>query len=83
VAAAVIDAYKDFDLEQKSRQAKKTLEDISDRKNEVEENLRSFERRKQSFLENNPNTGLGEVLANQLSDLEAKKKDIMKEGAKK
>lgn len=77
VAAAVIDAYRDFDLEQRSLQARKTLEDIASRKNEVEDSLRSFERQKQNFVENNPRTGLGGVLANQLADLEIKKKELL------
>jgi capsular exopolysaccharide synthesis family protein len=77
IAAAVIDAYREFDLEQKTMQARKTMEDIAARKTEVEDSLRGFERQKQSFIENNPNTGLGSVLANQVSDLEAKRKLLM------
>ena len=64
---AVIDAYRDYDLEQKSRQGRKTLEDIASRKAEVEENLRSLERSKQNFMEKNPK-GLGAALAVQLAD---------------
>ncbi|HBA62169.1 MAG TPA: hypothetical protein DCZ92_15420 [Elusimicrobia bacterium] len=77
IVSAVIDAYADFDLEQKTRQARKTMEDISGRKNEVEDSLRSYERQKQNFVENNPKTGLGDILANQLSDLEARKKELL------
>ncbi|PIU20792.1 MAG: hypothetical protein COT18_00425 [Elusimicrobia bacterium CG08_land_8_20_14_0_20_59_10] len=77
IVAAVIDAYRDFDLEQKTLQARKTLRDIADRKNEVEDSLRSYERQKQKFMETNPKTGLGSVLANQLSDLEARKKELL------
>lgn len=74
---AVVEAYKDYDLEQKSKQGRKTLEDIAARKNEVEENLRSLERSKQNFLEKNPKTGLGAALANQLADLEIRKKQLL------
>jgi len=77
IASAVIDAYRDFDLEQKSRQARKTLEDISARKTEVEDNLRTLERQKQNFVERNPKTGLGSALANQLADLEIKKREML------
>jgi tyrosine-protein kinase Etk/Wzc len=77
IAAAVIDAYRDFDLEQKSRQARKTLEDISARKTEVEDSLRTLERQKQNFIERNPKTGLGSALANQLADLEIKKRELL------
>ena len=77
IVLAVVDAYRDFDLEQKSMQARKTLADISARKDEVEESLRSLERQKQSFVEKNPKTGLGAALANQLADLEIKKRQLL------
>ena len=77
IATAVIEAYKEFDLEQKSLQARKTLQDISSRKDEVEENLRSLERQKQNFVERNPRTGLGSALANQLADLEIRKRQML------
>ena len=37
----VIESYRDYDFEQKSAQATKTLDDISARKAEIEQNLRS------------------------------------------
>jgi tyrosine-protein kinase Etk/Wzc len=77
IAAAVIESYRDFDLEQKSLQARKTLSDISDRKDEVENNLRTLERQRQTFVERNPKTGLGSALANQLADLEIRKKQLL------
>ncbi|MHB0995799.1 MAG: GumC family protein [Elusimicrobiales bacterium] len=77
IAGAVIEAYKEYDLEQKTSQARKMLEDISSRKNEVEDNLRSLERQKQNFIERNPKTGLGSALANQLADLEIKKRQLL------
>lgn len=77
IVLAVIDSYRDFDLEQKSMQARKTLADISARKDEVEESLRSLERQKQNFVEKNPKTGLGAALANQLADLEIKKRQLL------
>jgi capsular exopolysaccharide synthesis family protein len=77
IATAVIEGYKEFDLEQKSLQARKTLQDISFRKDEVAENLRSLERQKQNFVERNPRTGLGSALANQLADLEIRKRQML------
>ena len=76
IVNAVIDAYRDYDLEQKSKQGRKTLEDIASRKAEVEENLRSLERSKQNFMEKNPKSGLGDALANQLADLEIRKRAL-------
>jgi len=78
VVNAVVEAYSDYDLEERSRQAKKNLEDISARKNEVEESLRSVERAKQNFLEHNPGTGLGGILASQLMDLETRRREMLK-----
>lgn len=77
IAAAVIEAYRDFDLEQKSLQARKTLEDIAARKNEVEDSLRTLEKQKQNFIEKNPKTGLGAALANQLADLEIRRRQLL------
>ncbi len=77
VASAVIEAYRDYDLEQKSLQARKTMEDIEARKTEVEDALRTLERQKQNFIERNPKTGLGAALANQLADLEIKKRELL------
>ncbi|MDA8244170.1 MAG: polysaccharide biosynthesis tyrosine autokinase [Elusimicrobia bacterium] len=77
IALAVIDSYRDYDLEQKSMQARKTLDDISARKDEVEENLHRLERQKQRFIEQNPRTGLGSALANQLADLEIRRKELL------
>lgn len=77
IVSAVVEAYRDFDLEQKSMQARKTLADISARKDEVEDSLRALERQKQNFVEKNPKTGLGSALANQLADLEIKKKQLL------
>ena len=77
IANAVIEAYKDYDLERKTLQARKTLDDIAARKTEVEDALRSLERQKQNFIERNPNTGLGSALANQLADLEIRKKELL------
>ncbi len=78
IVNAVVDAYISYDLEERSRQAKKTLEDISARKNEVEESLRSLERSKQNFLEQNPDSGMGGALAGQFVDLEARRKELLK-----
>ena len=74
----VIVAYKDYDFEQKSAQATKTLEDISARKAEIEQNLRSMEKRKKDFLEKNPRTGLGSAFANQLANFEVQKKELLR-----
>lgn len=78
IVNAVVEAYSAYDLEERSRQAKKTLEDIAARKNEVEESLRSIERARQNFLEQNPGTGLGNALSSQLLDLESRRKELVR-----
>ncbi|MCG2725682.1 MAG: polysaccharide biosynthesis tyrosine autokinase [Elusimicrobia bacterium] len=75
---AVVEAYRDYDFEQKSAQATKTLEDISARKAEIEQNLRSQEKMKKDFFEKNPRTGLGLAFANQLADFEVQKKELLR-----
>ncbi|MEA3307050.1 MAG: polysaccharide biosynthesis tyrosine autokinase, partial [Elusimicrobiota bacterium] len=74
----VIEAYRDYDFEQKSAQATKTLDDISARKAEIEQNLRSKEKAKKDFLEKNPRTGLGSAFANQLANFEIQKKKLLR-----
>ena len=76
-ANAVIESYKEYNLEQKSKQAKKRLEDIASRRGEVEDSLRSLERQKQNFIKRNPGSGMGVTLANQLSDLEFKRNHLL------
>lgn len=74
---AVIDAYQEYNLEQKSKQAKKKVEDIAVRRGEVEESLRSLERQRQDFVKRNPSAGLGAGLAGQLADLEIRRKQLL------
>jgi capsular exopolysaccharide synthesis family protein len=76
IVNAVIESYRDYDLEQKSKQGRKTLEDIASRKAEVEDNLRSLERSKQNFMEKNPKSGMGSALATQLAELEIRKRAL-------
>lgn len=77
IVQAVIEAYREYDLEQKSAQAKKTLNDIIARKTEIEDKLRSLERQKKEFMEKNPRTGMGAYLADQLSNLESERKELL------
>jgi tyrosine-protein kinase Etk/Wzc len=77
IVSAVIDAYRDFDLEQKTRQARKTLEDISSRKDEVDGNMSALERQKRDYVEKHPRAGLGDALANQLADMEVQKRELL------
>lgn len=77
IVNAVIEAYKEYDLEQKSAQARKTLEDIISRKNDIEEKLKNLERQKKNFIEKNPKTGIGGFYADQLAELEIKRKELL------
>ncbi|MEF3280995.1 MAG: polysaccharide biosynthesis tyrosine autokinase [Elusimicrobiota bacterium] len=77
IVNAVIDSYKEYDLEQKSAQAKKTFNDILQRKMEVERKLESLESQKRNFIQKNPNTGMASIISDQISDLEIKKKELM------
>ncbi|PIS47585.1 MAG: hypothetical protein COT17_02695 [Elusimicrobia bacterium CG08_land_8_20_14_0_20_51_18] len=77
IVSAVIEAYREYDLEQKSAQARKSLDDIASRKTDVEDKLRSLERQKQNFIEKNPKTGLGSIFADQLAELEIKRRELL------
>lgn len=77
IVNAVIEAYKQYDFEQKSAQARKTMEDIVSRKNEIEDKLRSLEKQKKNFIEKNPKTGIGSFYADQLAELEIKRKELL------
>lgn len=77
IVSAVIDSYKEYDLEQRSSQAKKTFNDILQRKVEIEDKLRSLERQRKEFIQRNPNTGMATVISDQIADLEIKRKELL------
>lgn len=77
IVSAVIDSYKEYDLEQKSSQAKKTFNDIMQRKVEIEDKLRSLERQKKDYIQKNPNTGMATIISDQIADLEIKRKELL------
>ncbi|MEW6013496.1 MAG: polysaccharide biosynthesis tyrosine autokinase [Elusimicrobiota bacterium] len=77
IVSAVIDSYKEYDLEQKSSQAKKTFNDIMQRKIEIEDKLRSLERQKKDYIQKNPNTGMATIISDQIADLEIKRKELL------
>lgn len=77
IVSAVIDAYREYDLEQKSAQAKKTFNDILQRKIEIEDKLRSLERQKKDFIQKNPTSGAATILTDQIADLEIKRKELL------
>lgn len=83
IVNAVIDSYKEYDLEQKSAQARKTFNDILQRKIEIEDKLKTLERQKRDFIQKNPNTGIATIISDQLADLELKKKELLEKYTEK
>jgi capsular exopolysaccharide synthesis family protein len=77
IVNAVIDAYKEYDLEQKSAQAKKTFNDIFQRKIEVEDKLKLLEKQKRDFIQKNPVSGMATIISDQITDLEMKRKELL------
>lgn len=75
---AVVLAYRDRDLEERTSQANKTLEDLEKRKTELERALDVSEKARQSFMVKNPSLGLSDSLAMQLMDLEGRYKELLK-----
>lgn len=76
LANAVIAAYQDYDLGEKSAQLRKTLDNIAARRSEVQSNLRALELLRQEFLKKHPNAGQGEALASRLIDLETRRREL-------
>ncbi len=77
IVSAVIDAYREYDLEQKSSQARKSFNDILQRKIEIEDRLRSLERQKREYIQKNPTSPTAGLIADQIADLEIKKKELL------
>ncbi|MCX7641968.1 MAG: polysaccharide biosynthesis tyrosine autokinase [Elusimicrobiales bacterium] len=77
IVSAIIDAYKEYDLEQKSTQAKKTFNDILQRKIEIEDKLRSLERQKKEYIQKNPTSGTGGLITDQIAEFEIKRKELL------
>jgi capsular exopolysaccharide synthesis family protein len=77
IVSAVIDSYKEYDLEQKSAQARKTFNDILQRKVEVEDKLKFLEKQKKDFIQKNPVSGMATILSDQIADLEIKRKELL------
>jgi capsular exopolysaccharide synthesis family protein len=77
IVNAVIEAYKEYDLDQKSAQAKKTFNDILQRKIEVEDKLKLLEKQKRDFIQKNPVSGMATIISDQITDLEMKRKELL------
>jgi len=77
IVNAVIDAYKEYDLDQKSAQAKKTFNDILQRKIEVEDKLKLLEKQKRDFIQKNPVSGMATIISDQITNLEMKRKELL------
>lgn len=77
-ANAVTAAYIEWDLGERSQQARKTLQDIVSRRQDVEQTLRNLEDEKRSFLEKHQLTGLSASMTGLVVDLEGRRKELLK-----
>ncbi len=77
IVNAVIDAYKEYDLEQKSSQARKTFNDILQRKIDIEDKLKSLEKQKKDFIQKNPVSGMAGIISDQITELELRRKELL------
>lgn len=78
LASAVAAAYIERDEEERSRQARRTLEDIGSRRGEVEASLHSLEDRKKEFLQEHQGISGSAALSGTLADLEAQRREMLK-----
>ena len=78
VVNAVVMAYRDHDMAERTSQASKTLEDLSKRKTELAASLDASEKSRQIFVAKNPSLGTGDSLSMQLIDMEARYRELLK-----
>ncbi|MBI3299443.1 MAG: polysaccharide biosynthesis tyrosine autokinase [Elusimicrobia bacterium] len=78
LANVIVDTYIEWDLEVRSRQTRKNLEELEARAKDAKDDLLRLEDRQREFLENHQTTGLGSVLAGNLLDLESRRKEMLR-----
>lgn len=78
LANAVAEAYAERDYEERSRTARKTVDEIMARRQDVETTLREFEEAKQVYLEDHHLSGLGSALSGTLMEHENRRKELLK-----
>ena len=78
LANAVAELSIAWDLEMRSRQTRKTLEEITIKKAGVEKELYLLAGKKKNFLEEHEGTGLTAALATQLLELESRRKELLR-----
>lgn len=78
IVNAVVDAYVRHDTDVKSMSARRTLEDITARRAEVEEGLRNLERQREDFLRENKTTGGRSHVAGQIRSVEGAIQQMLK-----
>jgi tyrosine-protein kinase Etk/Wzc len=77
VANSVVGAYKDYDLDQKTREARQTVADLTKRKTDTESSLQKLEHERDNFMVQNPDSGILADLQHKLSELQTKKKQLL------
>lgn len=77
LANTVVDVYLERDAQEHSQSARKALEDVSTRRQEMETSLRELEEKRQAYLEQHHSSSLGASMQNMLLDLEARKRELL------
>ncbi|MBI4386200.1 MAG: hypothetical protein HY551_02345 [Elusimicrobia bacterium] len=78
IVNTALDVYVERDLEERSFNARKTLENVVKRRAEVENSLRDLEEKRKTFLQKHHSAHLGSSLSSSLLDLEARRRELLK-----
>lgn len=77
IANAMAEAYKEYEAEETGKQAKKQLENLSMRTEQVRGVLNTAEQAKQRYMERNSSAASSQILSNQLSELQLSRRELL------
>lgn len=78
LANLVAETFLEWDLELRTQQIRKTLDEVLARRATVEQDLRKLEERRKEFLEKHQTSGLGTALAARFLELEERRKELQR-----
>jgi tyrosine-protein kinase Etk/Wzc len=78
LANAVAESFIEWDLEQRSKDLRIKYNEVSARKKEMESSLRVLEEQREAFLKSHQTTSLGVALANNLLEMESRRKEMLR-----
>jgi tyrosine-protein kinase Etk/Wzc len=77
IANLVMDTFIEWDMESRTTQSRKALEDAEARRKSVEDELHKLEEKRKNFLEEHETASVGSTLAMNLLDLESRRRELL------